>query len=95
MFQNVSKLRTADIKPYIIFVAAPNMERLKSNMRENCGIEPNVSLSVHVSEKFRYCYDMVIRCNCQLINQRQHPESLIFRACAKIENRQFIIFVPY
>ena len=72
-------------------------------MRENCGIEPNVSLSVHVFEKFRYCYDMVIRCNCQLINQRQHPESLIFGACTKMENHKFIyrpeldghIFVPY
>ena len=44
VFQNVSKLRTANIKPYIIFAAAPNMERLKTNMRENCGIEPIVSL---------------------------------------------------
>ena len=79
------------------------MERLKSNMRENCGIEPNVSLSVHVSEKSHYCYDMVIHCNCQLINQRQHPESLIFGACTKMENHKCIyqpeldghIFVPY
>lgn len=44
LLQALKSLRVSDVKPYVVFVAAPNQQKLKDNITRTTGKEPTVSL---------------------------------------------------
>lgn len=45
--QALKSLRMGDVKPYIVFIAAPNPDRLRANILQNTGKQPTVSICIY------------------------------------------------
>ena len=48
LFQSLRILKNSDLKPYVVFVAPPNIEKLKQ-LRQKQGVNLSVSVSVNGS----------------------------------------------
>ncbi|XP_067941290.1 protein PALS1-like [Watersipora subatra] len=51
--QAIKSLRVSDVKPYVVFIAAPNMHILKENITKSSGKEPTVDHCRNIIDKGR------------------------------------------
>jgi len=68
--QALKSLRMGDVKPYIVFIAAPNPDRLRANILQNTGKQPTVEHCLDVIDKGRlmenkygHFFDFIINAN--------------------------------
>ncbi|XP_067938932.1 protein PALS1-like isoform X2 [Watersipora subatra] len=65
--KNINRIRTKEFKPYIVFVAAPPIQRLRDFLRSESTIDPSndeckhiIDLSRHHESTYSYLYDYVM-----------------------------------